>query len=242
MPASKIPAGSGRSRPAAGPGETGPLPPPAIEAASRTAVSQGLWRRFCSWVTDVFYRRNEVSGAEQVPASGPVILAANHVNALVDALVVQSAIGRPVHPIARSGLFRNPLLRPVLRFIQAVPIQRRPAPNGAGEQTEPLTPEQVRAANEAAFGTLYRYLEEGRVILIFPEGQSHSDPSLRPLKTGAARLALGHLRRTGQAPLVLPVGLTFTQKGRFRSDVLVQVGEGVPFRPVHGEEEETAVR
>lgn len=180
----------------------------------------------------VFYRRFEVSGVENVPAEGPLILCGNHVNALVDAVVIQGASPRPIHPIARSGLFRNPVLRPILAFIQAVPIYRRPKDPEA----------QAAGDNEASFRRCFEYLGEGRVILIFPEGQSHSDPSLRPLKTGAARLALGHRERTGESATVLPVGLTFTAKGRFRGSVLVQFGEPVPFEPVEDEEKEEAVR
>lgn len=179
-------------------------------------TGQRAWRAFCRLAANTFYGRLEVDGLERLPARGPVILCANHVNALADAVVAQAAVPRPIHPIARSGLFRNPVLRPILHMIQAVPVARRHPGRDA------------RSDNERAFARCFEYLDEGRVLLIFPEGQSHSDPSLRPLKTGAARLALGHLEATGEAPTVLPLGLTFTQKGRFRAHVLVQVGTPVP--------------
>lgn len=185
---------------------------------------------FCRLLVRIFYRRFEVAGLEHLPETGPVILCANHVNALVDALVIQAASPRPIHPIARSGLFRNPLLRPILATIQAVPIYRKPA---AG---------QAAGSNEDAFERCFEYLAEGRVILIFPEGQSHSDPSLRPLKTGAARLAIGHWGRHGQQPQVLPAGLTFSKKGRFRGNVLVELGAPLPFAPAAGETIEEKVR
>lgn len=189
------------------------------------------WIAFCRLAVRVFYRRFEIAGLEHLPASGPVILCANHVNALVDALVIQAASPRAIHPIARSGLFRNPLLRPILAIIQAVPIYRRPPDGG-----------QAAGSNEDSFERCYEYLGEGRVILIFPEGQSHSDPSLRPLKTGAARLAVGHQQRHGAPPRVLPVGLTFSKKGRFRGNVLVELGAPLPFAPQPGEATEEQVR
>lgn len=163
----------------------------------------------------VFYRRFEVEGAENIPSQGPVLLCANHVNALVDALVVQASCPRPIHPLARSGLFRNPLLRLLLQTLQAVPIYRR---------SQAQTAEGPAANNEDSFRRCYEYLGESRAILIFPEGQSHSDPRLRALKTGAARLALGSQQRNGRLPAVVPVGLTFTQKGRFRASALVCFG------------------
>lgn len=185
---------------------------------------------FCRQLVRIFYRRFEVAGLEHLAETGPVILCANHVNALVDALVIQAASPRPIHPIARSGLFRNPLLRPILATIQAVPIYRKPAAGQAG------------GSNEDSFERCFEYLAEGRVILIFPEGQSHSDPSLRPLKTGAARLAIGHLGRHGELPRVLPAGLTFSKKGRFRGNVLIELGAPLPFAPAEGETKEEKVR
>jgi glycerol-3-phosphate O-acyltransferase/dihydroxyacetone phosphate acyltransferase len=205
-------------------------PPSATaEQAPPPTWAQRGWMAFCRLLVRIFYRRFESAGLENLPAKGPVILCANHVNALVDALVIQAASPRPIHPIARSGLFRNPLLRPILAMIQAVPIYRKPA---AG---------QAAGSNEDSFERCFEYLAEGRVILIFPEGQSHSDPSLRPLKTGAARLALGHLERHGKLPRVLPAGLTFSKKGRFRGNVLVELGAPLPFATAEGEtkEEET---
>lgn len=192
----------------------------ALTLAAAPTLAQSGWRRFCRAMTAIFYRRRETSGLENLPPRGPVILCANHVNALVDAVVIQASCPRPVHPLARSGLYRNPLLRPLLRLIQAVPVYRR----RPGQ-------EKAAAANEDSFRRCHELLDDGRVILIFPEGQSHSDPMLRPLKTGAARLALGFHERRGVVPAVVPVGLTFPQKGRFRSELLVQYGRPLRLDP-----------
>lgn len=202
----------------------------ATAAPGSTWLQRG-WIAFCRLAARIFYRRFEIAGLEHLPGRGPVILCANHVNALVDALVIQAASPRPIHPIARSGLFRNPLLRPILAIIQAVPIYRKPP---AGRE--------VAGSNDDSFERCFDYLAEGRVILIFPEGQSHSDPSLRQLKTGAARLALGHRERQGALPRVLPVGLTFSRKGRFRGNVLVELGAPVVFTPRPEESFERQVR
>lgn len=206
--------------------------------------SQTIWRRVCQFMVRGFYRRFEAVGMDGLPAEGPLILCANHVNALVDGLVVQATCPRPIHPIARSGLFRNPLLRPILTFIQAVPIYRRHQPNPDGGPIQKMIDQhhaRLGDRNERSFRKLYELLADGRVVLIFPEGQSHSDPSLRPLKTGAARLALGHFERTGEVVPVVPIGLLFTEKGRFRAGTLLQVGKPVVFEPRRDEvsEEDT---
>jgi 1-acyl-sn-glycerol-3-phosphate acyltransferase len=191
---------------------------PASPRQGRAAAGLGprLWSRFCRTLVRVFYRRVEVSGTEHLPSRGGVLLCANHASALADAVILQAACPIPFHPLARSGLFENPLLRPVLAILQAVPIYRR---QDSGSET---------AKNEDSFSRCFEILAQGEALLIFPEGQSHSDPSLRQLKTGAARLALGALQRNGVAPTVIPVGITFTRKGRFRSRVLIQFGPAVP--------------
>ena len=145
--------------------------------AESWAVSS--WKRFCRLVVRVFYRRFEVSGKESLPADTGLILCANHVNALVDAVVMQAATDRLVRPLARSGLFSNPVLRPLLHMIGAVPVYRRQDP---GANTK---------GNADAFSRCYQLLAEDECLIIFPEGQSHSDPHLHDLKPGAARIALG---------------------------------------------------
>ena len=184
--------------------------------------AQLAWGRFCRLMSRIFYRRFEIVGRENIPDRGPVIFCANHVNALVDAVVVQASCPRTIHPLARSGLFRTFYLRPILRMIQAIPVYRRHRlPDG--------TVAPASGSNEDSFRRCYEVLGEQRAILIFPEGQSHSDPKLRTLKTGAARLALGALDANEELPALVPVGLTFTHKGRFRANVLVQYGSAIAF-------------
>jgi 1-acyl-sn-glycerol-3-phosphate acyltransferase len=166
-------------------------------------------------VVRVFYRRFEIVGSENLPKGQGIILCANHVNALADALVLQAATTKAIRPLARSGLFDNPLLKPILGLIGAVPIYRRGDPGVDVSH------------NRDTFKRCYELLADGETLIIFPEGQSHDTPRLTPLKTGAARLALETIQATGSEPAVIPVGLTFPEKGEFRSSTLVQFGEPV---------------
>lgn len=201
-----------------------------------------MFKAFCRTVTRVFYRRCEVFGLERLPRTGGVVLCGNHPNALVDAVILQAVSPRPLHPLARSGLFKNPLMRPLLAIIQAVPIHRRQdqAPAG-GVETSGAEPGQM-GANLDAFERCYDFLAAGEVLLIFPEGESHSDSQMRTFKTGAARIALGALARDGNPPTVLPVGLNFSEVGRFRSSVFVNFGEPVPVEAAPDESGEDAVK
>jgi 1-acyl-sn-glycerol-3-phosphate acyltransferase len=170
--------------------------------------------RFLLWL---FYRRIDVVGRERIPASGGVIIAANHHNSLVDAMLILVAVPRPVTVLAKAPLFRHPLIGPPLRLLGAVPVHRRV---DAGE--DPRKNDEMFAAAIAA-------LRAGGVILIFPEGTTQPQPILMPLRTGAARLALGAERamNAGGRVTLLPVGMVFHDPGTFRS-ASVQITIGNP--------------
>ncbi len=175
------------------------------------------WLRvFLRLVAGVFFRQVEVVGLENVPESGPVIFAGNHPNSLIDPLLIVVSCGRVVRFAAKDVLFRSPLLRPVLRALGAVPIARRSDHADASEAV---------AHNEIAFDTLIEVLARGGTIGIFPEGLSHDAPQLVRLKTGAARIAAGVCQRHPElAVAIVPCGLTYMQRRRFRSRVLLQFG------------------
>ena len=161
----------------------------------------------------VFYRFR-VDG-ERVPGDGPVLLVANHPNSLLDPAMVVAAARRPVRFLAKAPLFRHPGVGWLVRGAGAIPVYRR--------QDDP----EAMGRNDDTFRAVWDALAEGAAVGIFPEGLSHSEPSLAPLKTGAARIALGAARQTGGAFPVVPVGLSLRDKGTFRSDSSAVVGRPV---------------
>lgn len=186
------------------------------------------WSRFCRLLVRIFYGRCEIEHADRFPAAGPVLLCANHASALADAVIAQAVAPRAVRFLAKSTLFDSWLFGPILRALGAVPIYRSQDHGGDTRR------------NDESFARCYEMLARGETLLIFPEGQSHSDPHLRPLKTGAARLALGTRERFGVVPVLLPLGLTFTAKGRFRSSLLVEFGAPIEPQPEEEARELTA--
>ena len=163
----------------------------------------------------VFFRRIEIVGLDRVPRGVPLLVVANHVNSLVDALLILAFLGLRPRILAKSTLWRHPVMAPLLLLAGAVPVYRRQD----GVNT---------ARNRDAFHRCRATLAGGGTVLLFPEGRSHSHPYRLPLKTGAARIAL----ETEQAhrPLglrIVPVGLSYEAKGEFRSRVLVQVGRPI---------------
>lgn len=165
----------------------------------------------------IFFRRVETGGLERVPAAGPVMFVLNHPNSLIDPVFVLCLAPRPVSFLAKAPLFRIPLIGALVRAAGSIPVERRQDP---GADT---------AKNRAMFARVRTHLGAGGAIALFPEGTSHSDPRLKPMKTGAARIALGV---TTQIPLrIQPVGLYYTDKQTFRSSALVYFGESFPVSP-----------
>jgi glycerol-3-phosphate O-acyltransferase / dihydroxyacetone phosphate acyltransferase len=172
-----------------------------------------IFSRVSDVATRVYFRRT-VAG-NPVPSVGPCLLVANHPNSLVDPAMVVAAARRPVRFLARAPLFVEGPIRFLIRGSGAIPVHRRQDDPGMMER------------NAETFAAVFDALAEGSAVGIFPEGISHDEPGLTPLKTGAARIALGAVGRVGGPFPVLPVGLSFRQKDVFRSEALVLVGEPV---------------
>lgn len=180
--------------------------------------------------SSVYYRVR--FAGEPVPPEGPVLLVANHPNSLLDPTLVVAAAHRPVRFLAKAPLFHDAKIGWLIRGAGAIPVHRRtddPAQMGR---------------NEDAFRAVHDALAQGAAVGIFPEGVSHSEPSIVPIKTGAARIALGAAALTGAPFPIIPVGLVFRQKHVFRSDALVFRGAPIPWHDLApcGVEDAGAVR
>ena len=200
----------------------------------------------------VFFRQIEVVGLEHVPGSGPVIFVGNHPNSLLDPALIVTQQPRRVSFLAKSTLFESRLLRPLLLALGAVPIKRRKDHVDDGSGT---------IDNTESFGALFELLREGGACGIFPEGISHSGSELAPLRTGAARIALGAAQeqaadgaassggtpREAKGPVrIVPCGLNYFRRTRMRSRLLVQFGPPLEVTPrrleEHARDERAAVR
>jgi 1-acyl-sn-glycerol-3-phosphate acyltransferase len=169
-----------------------------------------------------YYADVVVQGAERIPAEGPVVIASNHPNALVDALLVTTTLRRRVRLTAKATLFEHPLLAPLLRMVGVVPLRRAKDELAARHDGSASV-----ARNTESFRQVTEALLQGGVVLIFPEGISHDEPALAPLKTGAARMALTASAAGARGLRVLPLGLIFERKEQPRSRVLVRIGEPI---------------
>lgn len=178
-----------------------------------------LLRALASVALRWFYRSIQVEDRERIPRRGPILLVVNHPNALVDAMLVGWVVPRRVLLTAKATLFRNAFGAMLLRWVGVVPLRRA---SDEKHPRDPLDPSR----NEDTFVAVRSALRAGGAVLIFPEGKSHDEPAMAPLKTGAARMALDAWN-SGEAPAlaIVPIGLTFERKDTPRTRVLVQVGE-----------------
>jgi glycerol-3-phosphate O-acyltransferase/dihydroxyacetone phosphate acyltransferase len=168
----------------------------------------------------IYFRRVEVAGLENVPLNTPVIFVQNHPNALVDPVFLLCLVPRRVSFLGKSTLFRMPILGFFVRAIDTLPVYRR---QDEGEDV---------SKNVETFVAARKLLARGGTIGICPEGVSHDEPRLRPIKTGAARIALAAVS-TGEVRdlQIVPAGLYYTAKTTFRSSVLLYCGKPIPVTP-----------
>lgn len=170
-----------------------------------------LFRR----IARIYFREIEVAGDVPHPGTGARLFAANHVNALVDPILVLTQAPCRISPVAKSTLWKIPGLRWLLEAADAVPIVRRRDVPGKSE-----------GDNEAVFSRVAAHLARGGNILIFPEGTSHNEPHLLPLRSGAGRmLARADAEPRPRADLTFQsVALEFDERDVFRSRSLVLFG------------------
>jgi 1-acyl-sn-glycerol-3-phosphate acyltransferase len=151
-----------------------------------------LGRAVISPLARIIYRPH-VEGRENVPLTGPVIFASNHLS-FIDSIAIPVAAPRPVHFLAKSSYFEGTgfsgaLSRTFFESIGAIPVRR-----GAGQAALDALDQQRRL------------LEDGLAVALYPEGTRSTDGRLYKGRTGVAFLAL----QTG-APVV-PVGLIGTDR------------------------------
>ena len=179
------------------------------------------------WVNGIvlywFYRDIRVTGRNKIPANAPLLIAVNHQNALVDSLIVAWVVPRRIAMTAKATLVKNPLIALVFRVLGVVPLSRV-----SDEARKSNGSPADRSRNTGAFREILNLLGQRGAVLIFPEGKSHNEVGLEPLKTGLARLALqARDNRSIKGVTILPLGLVFEDKGVPGTIAGVHVGEPI---------------
>jgi 1-acyl-sn-glycerol-3-phosphate acyltransferase len=150
--------------------------------------------------------RPKVTGLENLPPTGPVLLASNHLS-VVDSFIIPIMVSRPVYFLAKNEYFQGTVLRTIMTRLNQIPVDR------SGGR-----------ASLMALDAALPVLREGQVLGIFPEGTRSPDGRLYRGRPGVAKLALD------AGATVLPVGLLGTEKIQPIGARLPRVGGPVEMR------------
>ena len=184
-----------------------------LERVLRLILRAALW---------VFFRHIEVRGRDNVPTGVSLIYAANHPNVMMDPLIIGLvAPGQVPHFLGKGTLFNYSLFAWFLRRLGVIAVAR------ARDEGSRMS------ANRDMLRAAYEVLRQGEALAIFPEGISHAQMRVHELEPGVARIALkAQSERQDDVGIhIVPIGLTYSDPGVFRSDVDVHCGEAIAVSP-----------
>lgn len=163
----------------------------------------------------VFFKSIHITGRENIPAKGPLIIVANHPSTFMDPIVIATILKRKIFFLAKGEAFKSGFAKWILPKFNMIPVYRKQ--DNAAEFHK----------NEETFDKCYEHLENNGVILIFPEGTSITERKLRKIKTGAARIALGAEAKNNftLGIKILQIGLNYSDPHAFKSDLLVKMDQ-----------------
>ncbi|KAJ7162194.1 hypothetical protein C8R46DRAFT_1000160 [Mycena filopes] len=169
-----------------------------------------------------FFTEVRVIGGENVPKDGPIIVTATHHNMMLDPVILSYTFpyGRILNYWSKATLFINPIVSYVLYSSGNIPVDRK-----------------SKDRKVLLKGTL-EALEKGYAVALFPEGTSYTEPRIMQVKDGAAWAALEYTKWIQESPeknlrplTVVPAALVYTNKSKYRSDVVVEYGRPITMEP-----------
>ncbi|RHX97757.1 hypothetical protein DYB36_005331 [Aphanomyces astaci] len=189
-----------------------------------------MFSYFLRFACHLYFRRITVHGVNNLPREGPVVVCPNHPNMMIDVLLVLTQcthMGRNPYAWAKASMFKNPVAGRILRALGAVPVYRPPGKLANQDVDSEKTPEEIAAATRHMFEDTWKVLHLGHLVVLFPEGTSYTLPHMLELRTGVMRVATGFVKAYDTPITVVPLGLTYFNKDRFRSEVSLEFGEPI---------------
>ncbi|NQU34555.1 MAG: 1-acyl-sn-glycerol-3-phosphate acyltransferase [Bacteroidetes bacterium] len=175
-----------------------------------------IWVKF--WHNKIYYRNLTVLGKENIPFDKPLIFTPNHQNALMDALALAFSVKKQFVFVARSDIFKKPIIAKILYFLKILPIYR--VRDGF---------ETVKKNKDIIHKTI-DIITSGSAMVILPEGNHSGFRRLRPLKKGFARMAF-QTEEANNFDLdiqIVPVGIDYDNYQNYRSSPIVNYGIPIP--------------
>lgn len=160
----------------------------------------------------IYCRDIAVNRKEYLKHKGPLLLAVNHPNSFLDAIILCTLFDKPVYSLARGDAFKNNLASRLLYLFKMFPVYR------VSEGVENLE------ENYKTFEQCKNIFKQNGIVLIFSEGRCINEWHLRPLKKGTARLALSSWLE-GIDLRVLPVAMNYSSFKRFGKNMKIFFGD-----------------
>lgn len=177
---------------------------------------QLLWYYFLRWYVRnglrLYFRKIIISGQENIP-EGPVVFAANHQNAFLDALLIVCFNPHFTHFLTRADIFKRLFLKWLLSTLNMIPVYR------IRDGWESLS------ENQKTFEACHQAFLRNEAVVIFPEGNHGSQRRLRPLSKGFTKIIFESFKKNPDSNIsVLPVGLNFSSPSSYKSSVHIIFG------------------
>lgn len=167
-----------------------------------------------------YYKKITVEGVENLPKHQPLILVANHQNALIDPLLVATHVPIRPHYLTRAAVFKNPIAAYLLNLIQMLPVYR--VRDGFSTVTQ----------NQQTFQKTHQILQQNGSVLIFAEGNHSLVRNIRPLSKGFTRMAYGALAQFPElTPAIVPIGIQYSAHKKSGSKAKISIGKPIPVDP-----------
>lgn len=180
-------------------------------------LGYSILKPIVDWNTKHSYRKVEVFGRENIPTDGAVIIAPNHCNTLMDALVILRAFEDESVFGARADIFNKPFIAKIMTFVRILPMVR---------QRDGLR--NVLKNNETQ-EIIVETLENKVRFCMYPEGRHRPAHSLQSLGKGTFRAALAaNARFCDKMPVyIVPAGIEYGDYFRYRSTCLITFGKPI---------------
>ncbi|MBO7541281.1 MAG: 1-acyl-sn-glycerol-3-phosphate acyltransferase [Bacteroidales bacterium] len=191
---------------------------------SREIYHNGLFYRLVKLLVNfglrAYFGRIVVKGRENLPSDGSYILAPNHQNAFLDALMIlQINKLRPTVFLARADIFGNTLADKVLHFLKIMPVYR--ARDGRKSLEK----------NDITFEKSLQVLLHNVPFCIMAEGTHNDRRQLLPLKKGIFRIAFAAQQKLGNKPLyIVPVGIDYESYDTSGNSSIINIGQPIAMK------------
>lgn len=159
----------------------------------------------------IYCRKLHINNTAALAKKGPLLIAANHPNSFLDAIILATLFKQPIYSLARGDAFKNKLVYKLLSALNIMPVYR------ISEGAENL------GENYNTFDKCKEIFKKNGIVLIFSEGLCINEWKLRKLKKGTARLAFSSWE-DGIDLTILPIGINYHSFSSFGKNVQLNIG------------------